>query len=323
MKLFSKTLVAVGAVAVMGMASVSLAQTVGISTLPPGSINNVQTQAIAKVVQEKAGLQMRVVTYNSPAASMESVEVGEAAFSFMSNDEVSAALHGTQEYAGHTLPGLKLVSMVFPFKVGIVVRADSDIHTVADLKGKRFPIGWQGFTQGNSLSLAMLATGGLTFDDVEGVPTANLIRGADDLKAGKLDATIFAIGAPKMAELDAALGGIRFLDLSNTPEAQTAMAAVRPAYHIASQVALPHLKGVADGTNLMEYAMTIVAGDKTDDQLAYDMAKTLHDNKADLVAVHPSFGAMNPDALATPQPGIEYHPGAIRYYKEIGIWPAN
>ena len=303
----------------VAMAGSALAQTVSISTLPPGSVNNVQTQAIAKVVQEKTGMQMRVVGFNSPQASMTAVEVGEAQFSFMSNDEVGIALRGKDEHEGQPLESLRLVTTVFPFKVGIVVKADSDIKTVADLKGKRFPVGWEGFPQGIALSNAMLATAGLSLDDTQGVPTTNLLRAADDLKAGVLDATIFAIGAPKMAELDAAIG-IRFLDLPNTPEAAAAMAAVRPEYHIAAQPALPHLNGVADGTNLMQYAMTVITHADADEAMIYEVAKTLHTSKADLAAAHPSFNAMNPDNLAVQQPDVQYHPGAIRYYKEVGVW---
>lgn len=312
-----KFVMAAAATMIMGLSA--SAQTVSISTLPPGSVNNVQTQAIAKVVQEKTAMQMRVVGFNSPQASMTAVEVGEAQFSFMSNDEVGIAVRGKDEHTGQPLENLRLVTTVFPFKVGIVVKADSDIKTVADLKGKRFPTGWEGFPQGIALSSAMLATAGLSFDDVQGVPTTNLLRAADDLKAGVLDATIFAIGAPKMAELDAAIG-IRFLDLPNTPEAAAAMAAVRPEYHIAQQKALPHLNGVADGSNLMEYAMTVVTHADADEEMIYNVAKTLHTGKADLAAAHPSFNAMNPDNLAVLQPDVQYHPGAVRYYKEVGIW---
>lgn len=303
------------AVVMMGLSA--SAQTVSISTLPPGSVNNVQTQAIAKVMQEKTSMQMRVVGFNSPQASMTAVEVGEAQFSFMSNDEVGIAVRGKDEHEGQPLESLRLVATVFPFKVGIVVKADSGINTVADLKGKRFPSGWEGFPQGIALSKAMLATGGLTFDDVQGVPTTNLLRAADDLKAGVLDATLFAIGAPKMAELDAAIG-IRFLDLDPTGEA--AMSAIRPEYHIAQQKALPHLNGVADGTHLMEYAMTIVTHADADEDMIYNVTKTLHQGKSDLVAAHPSFGAMNPDNLAVQQADVQYHPGAVRYYKEVGAW---
>ena len=320
MKMFLKFAACAAAISLGGAVS---AQTVSISTLPPGAINNVQTQAIAKVVQEQTGMQVRVVTFNSPGASMEAVQERFAEFSFMSNDEVGAAVNGRDMYAEKKLPDLQLVSTVFPFKVGLVVRADSGIRSVEDLRGKRFPIGWQGFPQGVYLSDALLAAGGLTLDDVEGVPVTNLIRAADDLKAGRLDATMFAIGAPKMAELDAALGGIHFISLPDTDAARAAMAAIRPEYQIASQAAAPFLHGVEDGAFLMQYAMTVVANPDVDEEVVYKMAKTIRETKDGLVAGHPSFGALNPSNVATAQPGVVYHPGAVRYYKEAGIWNGN
>ena len=297
----------------------AVAQTVSISTLPPGSINNVQTQAIAKVVQDAAGIQMRVVTFNSPAASMGAVQAGQAAFTFMSNDEVGIAVRGKDEHAGKPLDKLQLAVTVFPFKVGVLVRKDSGINSVADLKGKRFPIGWQGFPQGIALSNAILATAGLSLDDTDGVPTANLLRAADDFKSGRLDATVFAVGAPKMAEVDAAVG-IKFLSLDDSDDAKKAMASIRPEYTVAPQAPLPHLNGVIGDTNLMQYAMTVAVSADVDEETVYKTVKAIHENKAGLVAAHPSFNAMNPDNLAVQQQDVAYHPGAIRYYKEIGIW---
>lgn len=319
MKMFSKAALA-GAVALASSWTMSAqAQTVSISTLPPGSINNVQTQAIAKVVQEKAGIQMRVITFNSPAASMGAVQAGQAGFTFMSNDEVGIAVRGKDEHTGKPLDKLELAATVFPFKVGVLVRDDSDIKTVADLKGKRFPIGWQGFPQGVALSNAILATAGLSLDDTDGVPTVNLLRAADDFKAGRLDATVFAVGAPKMAEIDAAVK-IRFLSLDGSDQAKAAMAAIRPEYTVAPQKPLPHLNGVIGDTNLMQYAMTVAASSDVDEDTVYKVVKAIHENKEALVAAHPSFNAMTPDNISVLQPDVKYHPGAIRYYKEIGIW---
>jgi TRAP transporter TAXI family solute receptor len=319
MNVFSKAALA-GAVALASSWAMSAqAQTVSISTLPPGSINNVQTQAIAKVVQEKAGIQMRVITFNSPAASMGAVQAGEAGFTFMSNDEVGIAVRGKDEHAGKPLDKLELAATVFPFKVGVLVRDDSDIKTVADLKGKRFPTGWQGFPQGIALSNAILATAGLSLEDTDGVPTVNLLRAADDFKAGRLDATVFAVGAPKMAEIDASVK-IRFLSLDDSEQAKTAMAAIRPEYTVAPQKPLPHLNGVIGDTNLMQYAMTVAASSDVDEETVYKVVKAIHENKEGLVAAHPSFNAMNPDNISVLQTDVKYHPGAIRYYKEIGIW---
>ena len=202
------------------------------------------------------------------------------------------------------------------------MRKDSDIKTVADLKGKRFPVGWQGFRQGIDLSNAMLATAGLSLDDTDGIPTANLIRAANDFKAGKLDATIFAVGAPKMAEVDAAVG-IRFLSLENTPATLEAMQAVRPEYHMANQIPLPHLAGVIGETTLMEYYLVLVTGRHVADETVYKTVKAMHGNKEGLVKGHPSFNLMNPAKLADAQPDMEYHPGAVKFFQEAGIWPAN
>ncbi len=250
---------------------------------------------------------------------MGAVQAGEAGFTFMSNDEVGIAVRGKDEHTGKPLDKLKLAATVFPFKVGVLVRDDSDIKTVADLKGKRFPTGWQGFPQGVALSNGILATAGLSLADTDGVPTVNLLRAADDFKAGRLDATVFAVGAPKMAEIDASVK-IRFLSLDDSDQAKAAMAAIRPEYTVAPQTPLPHLNGVIGETNLMQYAMTVAASSDVDEETVYKVVKAIHENKDALVAAHPSFNAMNPDNISVFQPDVKYHPGAIRYYKEIGIW---
>lgn len=321
---FTAAALAAGAIA----ATPAAAATVSISTLPPGAINNVQAQAIAKVVQEHSDLQMRVVTFNSPGAIMGSTQAGQTNFSFISTDETGAAYDGSPPYEGKAMKDLRVAATIFPFKVGLVVRNDSDIKSIADLKGKRIPTGWQGFQQGLFLLDAMLATGGTNLDKLasegEAVPTANLLRGADDLKADRIDVTQFAVGAPKMAELDSAIpGGIRFLSLKDTPETQKAMAAVRPEYHLAMQKPAPHLAGIHGDTTLMEYAMVVVANKNVSDDTVYELVKAIYENKAALVAGHPSFNAMTQQGLATPQPRVAYHPGAIKFYKEVGIWQGD
>ncbi|MEW5423010.1 TAXI family TRAP transporter solute-binding subunit [Amorphus sp. 3PC139-8] len=321
---FTAAALTAGAIA----ATPALAETVSISTLPPGAINNVQAQAIAKVVQEHSDLQMRVVTYNSPGAIMGSTQAGQTDFSFISTDETGAAFDGAPPYDGKAMKDLRVAATIFPFKVGLVVRNDSDIHSIADLKGKRIPTGWQGFQQGLYLLDAMLATGGTSLDklvaEADGVPTANLLRGADDLKADRIDVTQFAVGAPKMAELDSSIpGGIRFLNLKDTPEAREAMAAVRPEYQLAVQKPAPHLAGIDGDTTLMEYAMVVVANKNVPDDTVYELVKAIYGNKKALVAGHPSFNAMTQDGLATPQPRVAYHPGAVKFFKEVGIWQGD
>jgi hypothetical protein len=56
-----------------------------------------------------------------------------------------------------------------------------------------------------------------------------------------------------------------------------------------------------------------------DDELAYDVTRALFDRKAELAAIHPEARHLSPDVAIIGSPA-EFHPGAIRYYQERGVW---
>jgi TRAP transporter TAXI family solute receptor len=219
------------------------------------------------------------------------------------------------------MPNLRVAFTVFPFRVGIIVRANSDIKTVADLKGKRVGTGWTAFRQGIALWNGLLGNAGLSLEDVSPVPTTDLLRAADDFKAGRSDAFMFAVGGPKVAEAHAAIdGGVRFLNMDPSPKALAGMQKVRDEYHVALQPPAPHLAGVVGPTHLMEYYIVLMTNKDTPDDLVYKVVKTAYANKAALVAGHPSFNAFTQAGMAVPHDRLEYHPGAIKFFKEVGIW---
>jgi len=306
--------------ALLGVSAAS-AQPSAIATLPPGAINNIQAGVIAKVIQENSDLQMRLVSFNSPAAILGATQNKQAEFSYTSNDEAGVAIRGKDEYEGNAMTDLRVATVVFPFRVGLIVRNNSDIKTIADLKGKRLPVGWQGFLQGIPLMRAQLANGGLTLEDGEPVPVTDLLSAADDFKAGKVDVFTFAVGGPKVAEINSSVdGGVRFLPFDDSPKALEAMAAIRAEYHVAEAQPAPNLPGIIGPTKVMEYAIVLLVGKDVPDDVVYKAAKALHASKEQLVAGHPSFNAFNPAGMALPQPGMEFHPGAIKFFKEAGIW---
>lgn len=304
--------------------SPAVAQTVAISTLPPGAINNVQAAAIAKAVQENSDLQMRLVTFNSPAAINSAVQNRQAEFAYTSNEEAGDAYNGTNEYKGKAMKDLRVAFTVFPFRVGIIVRNNSDIKTVADMKGRRVGTEWTGFRQGIALWDGLLGNAGLSLKDVDPVPTTDLLRAADDFKAGKSDAFMFAVGGPKVAEAHASIeGGVRFLNLEDSPKALAGMKAVRQEYHVAPQQPAPHLAGVIGPTNLMQYYIVVMTHKDAKDDLVHKVVKTAHANKAALIAGHPSFNNFTPEGMAVQHERMEYHPAAIKFYKEKGVWKGN
>ena len=53
------------------------------------------------------------------------------------------------------------------------------------------------------------------------------------------------------------------------------------------------------------------------DEVVMQVLKAMHDNKKQLVATFPALRGFNPDQMYMPVPGMEYHPAAIKYYKEL------
>lgn len=294
--------------------------TVGFATLPPGSILHAQASVIAKVVQDHSKLQVRVIGFGGDAPMFDAVNSKSADFLILDVGETADAYHGRRNWEGKAKPNLRTALTTYGFQMGPFVRKDSNIQKVADLKGKRVPSGWVQQTGNLPHSMAVLATGGLTYNDVQQFPAVNVVRAADDFKSGKLDVFFFAVGAPKVAEVAAAVGGLRYLPLDAAPDGEKKMQAIRKEYYFSTVNPAPHIAGIDKPTKVQTIDVVIAVGAHVSDQVVRDFIKAVHDNKKELVEGHPNFNLFNPDNAGKVQPSLPHHPGAIKYYKEIGIW---
>ena len=305
------------------LAAGAQAQTVGIATLPPGSILNTQGTVIGKVVQDATKLKTRILPFGGDSAMIDAVNGGQSEFLVIDIGEITAALLGKEAYEGKPRPNLRAALMYNRFPMGIFVRKDSPMQKIEDLKGKRYPTGWAAHASVRLHSLAMLATGNLSEKDIVPFPTVNVIRGADDFKSGKVDAALFAVGGPKVAEVAAGVGGVRFLQMNDDPAAIARIKAVRPDYYIMEVPPLPHYVGVEKPTKVLGNDVLVGVGTHVSDEVVYEFVKAVHGNKAALAAGHPSFNTFDPAQTSKQFSALQYHPGAIKFYKEIGIWPAG
>jgi uncharacterized protein len=296
------------------------AQPIAMVSLPQGTINYFQTAAIAKVVQEHSDLTMRVKTMRGASLGHAAVNAGDAEFQISNIIEASEAFHGTDLFAGKPQKNLRVAFENRALPLGIFVRKDSAIKTVADLKGKRFPTGWKAYPNVIVNINAVLATAGLSIKDVDPVPVPELIRASEDFKQGKTDASYFAVDAPKVREIDAAVGGIRFLSMPGTPEALKAVESVKPGLFIMKLNPSPRLPGIVGPTNVLAFDLVVITSAKVSDDVVYKFVKTVHDFRAELIKAHPSFNQFKPDLMAKRFTTMAHHPGAIRYYREIGLW---
>jgi hypothetical protein len=201
------------------------------------------------------------------------------------------------------------------------VRKDSPIKSIADLKGKRVPTDYVSQKVIDVLTQGTLANAGLSYSDIQKVPVPNVVGGADEFAQGKADVFMFALGSGKVSETDAQVGGVRVLPVDPSPEAMTRLRKFIPVAYAIKLEPGKGLLGIVEPTWIYAYDYLLLANDKVADDVAYKLAKIMHDNKPALAA---GFGALNgfdPGRMVKDTGVVQFHPGAVKYYKEIGAWP--
>lgn len=294
----------------------AVAQTFGIATMQPGTLNHTTGSAIAKVLKEKAGLNVLVQPTAGEAVLIPLVGRGEAELGIANILEVVNATTG----AGATgkQPDLRLIGTIHGLRVAFWVRKDAPMKTIADLKGKRVPLGFSAMRTIDNLVRAILATGGLTEKDVVPVMVPNVIRDADDFASGASDVLFFAFGAPKVREVDATVGGIRVLEI---PEAGMAAAKkIFPHGYLSPASPSPFFIGLEKPMGVYTYDNMLFTNAKVSDDVVYKIIDTLESNKAGLVEIQPALREFSAAGLYKKY-DIPYHPGALKYFKEKGFEP--
>jgi TRAP transporter TAXI family solute receptor len=264
-----------------------------------------------------------VAPMQGPEAQIGAVNQNDAQLMLIDATNGGVAIKGQESFKGRPQTNLRAIANLMPFHIGFVVRKDAPYKTIADLKGQRLPSGWTAFRQSIALQEALLGTAGLTMRDFKPVPTPEIIREMGDFKAGRMDAAQIAVGAPVVRETDAAVGGLRFLPIPNNAKTLAAVKAVRPDFYLNEVKPGPANVGVEQPMYLLAFDDTLSSNASLPDEAAYKLAKAVHENKKALAEGHPTFFGFDPKLQGKQFSILRYHPGAIKYYKEIGIWPAK
>ena len=307
-------------VAAAALAAPAAAQQIGIGTMGQGTAGYSMAAAIAKVLSEKAKLAARVQPAGGTSAYVPLIDSGELDFGVVNIIEAKEALTGTGVFQGKKQSNIRMVAVLYPFRNGMFVRKDSKMKTTADLKGAAVPYGYTSQLTLKAITDAFLANGGLSLADVKQVLVPNVLRGADEFAAGKADAALFALGAGKVAETNAAVGGIRFLDMDDSPAAVARMQKVLPEAYIVTVNPSPALAGILAPSKIMAYDYVLLAGKHVKDDLVGKVVETLAANKAALIESFTGFQGFDAARMAKTLP-LEYHPGAIAAYTKLGHWP--
>jgi TRAP transporter TAXI family solute receptor len=296
------------------------AQSLALATDAAGTTVNTIGSGMAKVIAQGAGINVAVRPFAGPDAWLPILGRNEIQLGAVSS------FTAWESYAQKGASGAPVVKNMRLLQsgsgslyVGYLVLAKSDIHAVKDIKGKRVSSAFGGHSAVINSIGSTLAGAGLTWKDVVPVPVVGIVNGIDALVSGRLDVTWAALGQPQVREAHAKVG-VRYLPLENSPKA---LELVRKIAFPGAQL-VPIKANAAPGVEreitMMTYDSYLVGTEQLPAETVRKVLAALWDRNAELVATHRNLAGFTRERAVTPVLVVPYHPAAIAFYKEKGVW---
>jgi hypothetical protein len=291
-------------------------QRLSIATGGTGGVYYPYGGAIASVIS--ANLPGVQVTAEATAASVDNLKLirdRQADLAFTLADSLAEAVAGQGPFKdGGAVPARALAVLYNNF-TQIVVREGLGIARVADLEGKTVSVG----SGTEVIADRVLAASGL--DPARDISRQSLgiSQSVDQFKDGKIDAFFWSGGVPTAALLDlASTQGLRWRLL---PCAELLPALQPHGAGLYSRLVIPAdaYPGMSGEVAVVGVANVLVAHAGMADQLAFDITRLLFEKHAQLAAVHPEAARLGLATAAQGSPA-PFHPGAVRFYRERGVW---
>ena len=290
---------------------------ISVGTAPPGGAFFVVGSAIAEVVggnTSESGWEVTAEATKGTQENIRRIVTGELEFA-LANAAISYfAVRG--EGAWETEHAIRSVMTLAP-NVGLFLTPQSsDVRTIQDFAGKRIVVGPAGAGFEYFLK-PILAAHGVTYEDF--TPINSTYIGAVDLLADGAAAAAFVGGAiPTPAATQASTSqNIFFIPFDEA--AKQSLFADYPFFN-AITISANTYKGQTEPFPSMNVgAMHLITAENVDENIVYEFTKTLYTHRAEVVKRHGAGKAINPKNVVK-DTGTAFHLGAIRFYREIGIW---
>ena len=257
------------------------------------------------------------VTAQATGASAENLRLinkGDAEFGTVQNDVMDYAFNGTDMFAGEKISNIATIGTLYPEVIQIAVSENSGINSIYDFKGKRISVGDAG--SGVEFNAKQIMEGyGLTFNDIK-KSNLSFKESAEAIQNGTLDGCFITAGVPNAALQELAFSaGLKLIPVSGN-EAATVMD--KYGYYTATTIPGGTYKGSDEDVPALAIKATLAVSASLDEDTVYEMTKALFENLQELGNAH-AKGKEVSAASAVTGVSVPFHPGAVKYYKEIGL----
>ena len=292
-------------------------QFLSVGTAPPGGAFFVVGGAIAQVVSNHTGDLNWEVSAEATKGTQENIRrLAKSELEFaLANAAISYfAVRGEGAWKGEQ--PIRVVMTLAPNVALFITPQSSGVKKLSDLKGKRAVVGPAGAGFEYFLE-PILAAHGVSYQDFS--PLHNTQAGAVDMLADGSAAAAFLGGAVPTASITRASASQNIVFI---PFDDTAKQSLFENYPFFNAVVIPSgtYRGQDEPFHGMNVgAMHLITAASIDAETVYQFTKILYEQRAEVVKTHPAGKAINPKNVVK-DTGTPFHPGSIRYYKEIGIW---
>lgn len=291
-----------------------------IGSNPAGTSYYAVGGGIAKLIQEDLGIPAIVRPFAGSSVYLPLIQRGELPLGLNTGIDSYFAYSGTAVY-GQRMPDLRLLISLWPIRHSYLVRASSGMRTIEDLRGKRVVTDLSANAFLGPYHRAILATGGLTENDVVPIKAAGLPQGLRLLTEGRADATPAAIDLSLVRQAATSIpGGIRYLRLGTVdPDAPESV----PGASVTMVAPTAVTTGFDEPMRLPQFATFLNTNANLSDRDAYAIAQTVYEHWDELQNALPVLAQTDRAALVPADVPIPYHDGAVAYYREQGLWTAR
>lgn len=267
---------------------------------------------ISSLLKEKTGADLMIQSSGASKANILGIDDGEVDMAIVQNDVMDYAYNGTSLFADvGVINSFSTLGAAYAEVCQIVAKADSGIKTVADLKGKKVSVGDSGSgVEFNAQQI--LGAYDISFNDIN-KQNLSFQASADALKDGKIDAFFCTAGAPTVAITDlATTTGIVIVEIDAEHLAQ-----LQKDYGFYAEYTIPAgtYKGVDKDAKTVAVKATFIVSNNLSEQVVYELTKAIFENKDEYT--HDKAKEMSLE-YAVSSISVPFHPGAEKYFKEVG-----
>lgn len=290
-----------------------------IGTNPAGSVYYLVGGGFAKMWQEQLKARFTVQPHSGSSVYIPLVNNGEITMGLNSSLDSYMSYRGIKPYKTPQ-KNLRAIARFWILPYSLIVKASSDIKTAEDLKGKRVMVDIKPNIPLGNANRAILASGGLSEKDVVSVPSGGLVSGLEAVAEGRVDAAQAALGMPQLKKMHVSIpGGVRIVELGKLGSDEM-MGNFMQGLRTVTVKPSPTMQFLTKETKVGSFDAYINIGAAISAEDVYLLTKALHTNWKALQKDYPPLRGVRVDRLAPARNVVSYHEGAVRYYKEAGLW---